>query len=86
MPAVPLRDLQEAASHADPRTTVRRDRTRISLDRHATFVVAANPLAGDRRDDARRAVAPDCRAARLRSSIDGGHDLRDKRIQGAPRI
>jgi integrase/recombinase XerD len=33
---VPLRDVQEAASHADPRTTMRYDRTRASLDRHAT--------------------------------------------------
>jgi integrase/recombinase XerD len=38
---VPLRDVQEAASHADPRTTVRYDRGRQSLDRHATYVVAA---------------------------------------------
>jgi site-specific recombinase XerD len=33
---VPLRDVQEAASHADPRTTMRYDRHRGSLDRHAT--------------------------------------------------
>ena len=32
---VPLRDVQEAASHADPRT-MRYDRARTSLDRHAT--------------------------------------------------
>jgi integrase/recombinase XerD len=38
---VPLRDVQEAASHADPRTTMRYDRARASLDRHATYVVAA---------------------------------------------
>jgi integrase len=37
----PLRDVQEAASHADPRTTMRYDRARGSLDRHATYVVAA---------------------------------------------
>ncbi len=36
-----LRDVQEAASHADPRTTMRYDRARQSLDRHATYVVAA---------------------------------------------
>jgi integrase len=30
---VPLRDVQEAASHADPRTTIRYDRARGSLDR-----------------------------------------------------
>ncbi len=38
---VALRDVQEAASHADPRTTMRYDRGRGSLDRHATYVVAA---------------------------------------------
>jgi integrase/recombinase XerD len=32
---VPLRDAQETASHADPRTTMRYDRARGSLDRHA---------------------------------------------------
>jgi integrase len=37
---VPLRDVQEAASHADPRTTMRYDRGRVSLDRHATYIVA----------------------------------------------
>ncbi len=38
---VPLRDVREAASHADPRTTIRYDRARGSLDRHATNIVAA---------------------------------------------
>jgi integrase/recombinase XerD len=38
---VPLRDVQEAASHADQRTTIRYDRARGSLDRHATYIVAA---------------------------------------------
>jgi integrase/recombinase XerD len=37
---VPLRDVQEAASHADPRTTMRYDRGRESLDCHATYIVA----------------------------------------------
>jgi integrase/recombinase XerD len=37
---VPLRDVQEAASHPDPRTTMRYDRARVSLDRHATYIVA----------------------------------------------
>ena len=37
---VPLRDVQEAASHADSRTTMRYDRGRQSLDRHATYIVA----------------------------------------------
>jgi hypothetical protein len=38
---VPLRDVQEAASHADPRTTMRYDRARVSLDWHATYIVSA---------------------------------------------
>src|SRR5438874_13441668 len=38
---VPLRDVQEAASHVDPRTTMRYDRARGSLDRRATYIVAA---------------------------------------------
>jgi site-specific recombinase XerD len=38
---VPLRDVREAAWHADPRTTMRQDGARGSLDRHATYVVAA---------------------------------------------
>lgn len=38
---VPLRDVQEAASHADPGTTMRYDRGRVSLDRHGTYVVSA---------------------------------------------
>lgn len=37
----PLRDVQEAVSHADPRTTMRYDRGRVCLDRHATYIVAA---------------------------------------------
>ena len=38
---VDLRDVQIAVRHADPRTTMRYDRNRVSLDRHATYVVAA---------------------------------------------
>ena len=38
---VPLRDVQEAAPHADPRTTMRYDGARGSLDRHATYIVSA---------------------------------------------
>jgi hypothetical protein len=33
--------VQEATSHADLRITMRYDRARISLDRHATCIVAA---------------------------------------------
>ncbi len=38
---VSLRDVQDAAGHADPRTTRRYDRARHWLDRHATYAVAA---------------------------------------------
>jgi len=37
---VRLRDVQEAASHADPRTTMRYDGATVSLDGHATYIVA----------------------------------------------
>jgi hypothetical protein len=36
---VPLRDVQQAASHADPRTTMRYDRACQNLDRHATYML-----------------------------------------------
>ena len=36
---VALRDVQEFARHADPRTTIRSDRARHSLDRHASDTV-----------------------------------------------
>jgi integrase/recombinase XerD len=45
---VPLRDVQEAASHADPRTTMRYDRARTSLDRHATYIVGTYVAAAAR--------------------------------------
>lgn len=38
---VPLRDVQDAAGHADPRTTRRYDHGRHSLDRAATYVLAS---------------------------------------------
>ena len=38
---VPLRDVQIAARHSDPRTTTRYDRARGNLDRHAVHTVAA---------------------------------------------
>jgi site-specific recombinase XerD len=38
---VPLRDVQIAARHADPRTTTIYDRRRQNLDRHAAYVVVA---------------------------------------------
>lgn len=37
---VPLRDVQIAARHSDPRITVRYDRARGNLDRHANYTVA----------------------------------------------
>jgi integrase len=37
---VPLRDVQDLARHADPRTTRRYDRGRHNLDRHACYTVA----------------------------------------------
>jgi pimeloyl-ACP methyl ester carboxylesterase len=47
-PAFPDPDVQEAASHADPRTTMRYDRARGSQDRHATYTVAAYVAAAAR--------------------------------------
>ena len=38
---VPLRDVQMAARHADPRTTTIYDRRRENFDRHAAYVVVA---------------------------------------------
>jgi site-specific recombinase XerD len=38
---VPLRDVQIAAQHADPRTTTIYDRRRENFDRHAACVVVA---------------------------------------------
>jgi len=43
---VSLRDVQDAAGHADPRTTRRYDRARRNLDRAATYAVTAY-LAGN---------------------------------------
>lgn len=37
----PLRDVQIAARHADPRMTIRYDRARANLDRHANYILAA---------------------------------------------
>lgn len=37
---VSLSDVQDAAGHADPRTTRRYDRARYSLDRHPTYALA----------------------------------------------
>ncbi|MBP2329447.1 site-specific recombinase XerD [Kibdelosporangium banguiense] len=39
--SVDLRDVQIAARHADPRTTMRYDRARKNLDRHPNYILAA---------------------------------------------
>ncbi len=39
-PGVSLRDVQIAARHADPRTTMRYDRARKNLDRHPNYILA----------------------------------------------
>jgi integrase len=44
---VDLRDVQIAARHADPRTTMRYDRARNNLDRHANYILAAFTAARD---------------------------------------
>jgi hypothetical protein len=38
---VDLRDVQTAARHADPRTTMRYDRARTNLGRHPNYILAA---------------------------------------------
>jgi integrase/recombinase XerD len=43
---VDLRDVQIAARHADPRTTMRYDRARQSLDRHPNYILAAYMASG----------------------------------------
>ena len=43
---VDLRDVQIAARHADPRTTMRYDRARNNLDRHPTYILAAVMASG----------------------------------------
>jgi integrase/recombinase XerD len=43
---VPLRDVQLAARHADPRTTTVYDRRRENFDRHAAYVVVADVAGG----------------------------------------
>ena len=43
---VDLRDVQIAARHADPRTTMRYDRARKNLDRHPNYIPAAYMASG----------------------------------------
>ena len=41
-----LRDVQIAARHADPRTTMRYDRARNNLDRHPNYILTAYMASG----------------------------------------
>jgi hypothetical protein len=43
---VSLRDVQIAARHANPRTTMRYDRARNNLDRHPNYILAAYMASG----------------------------------------
>ncbi len=43
---VDLRDVQIAARHADPKTTMRYDRARNNLDRHPNYILAAYMASG----------------------------------------
>ena len=43
---VDLRDVQIAARHADPHTTMRYDRARRNLDRHPNYILAAYMASG----------------------------------------
>ena len=43
---ITLRDVQIAARHADPRTTMRYDRARSHLDRHPNYILAAYMASG----------------------------------------
>ena len=43
---VSLRDVQIAARHADPRTTMRYDRARKNLDRHPNYILAVYMASG----------------------------------------
>ena len=43
---VDLRDVQIAACHAGPRTTMRYDRARKTLDRHPNYILATHIASG----------------------------------------
>ncbi len=69
----PLRDVQEAACPADPRTIMRNDRARVSLDRHDTYMVSPSspaPVGNAPRhlgaaNTRRRPAAPDAGSCRI---------------------
>ncbi len=48
---VDLRDVQIAARHADPCTTMRYDRARKNLDRHPNYILAAYMASGTQPDN-----------------------------------
>ena len=50
---VPLEDVQDAAGHADPRTTRRYDRGRHNLDRHPAYALGAFLADDDTREETR---------------------------------
>lgn len=66
---VDLRDVQIAARHADPRTTMRYDRARKNLDRRPSYILAAYMASVPRaaRRSARSAADPDGWADRPRA-------------------
>ena len=61
---VDLRDLQIAARHADPRTTMRDDRARKDLDRHPNDILAAYMATGTWQDARALASHGQCHFAR----------------------
>ena len=63
---VPVRDVQIAARHADPRTTMRYDRARKNLDRHPNYILAAYMASG--LDRSHRARPLTLRGRSVRSS------------------
>jgi hypothetical protein len=81
---VPLRDVQEAASHADPRTTMRYDRARGSLDRHATYIVAAYARPGHRQHCEEPTAAPAASEATTRHRYQWPRHARPSGQRGVP--
>ena len=60
---VDLRDVQIAARHADPRTTMRYDRARNNLDRHPNYILAAYMASGTLPNFRHRGLGPGGRLA-----------------------
>jgi hypothetical protein len=77
---VDLRDVQIAARHADPRTTMRYDRARQNLDRHPNYILAAFMASGTRPKPAPPAGSPreaHCTAELSMSNSDAWLRLRE---------